>query len=363
MTSHEEATSRSLIVDGHLDLAFNAQLGYDFSKPLHEARTSETGRLMTARGETPTVSLPELRAANVGVVFGTLFAMPASAPSDLRGPRYSTADEAHMDALGQIDYYRRLEREGLIQVIESRSLLAEVIEARHDPPRPAQDIGLVLLIEGGDPIRTPEELDHWFDLGVRIVGPAWSRTRYSGGTMAPGPLTEAGRELMARMQPAGMVLDASHMAEESFWQALKIFDGPVIATHSNCRRFVPTDRQLTDEMIRAIVDRDGVVGVVLFNRFLDATWTPDDGKVVGLEVLIQHIEHICEIAGDTGHVGIGSDLDGGFGREGIPTELDSCVDLPLIEQALLHTGWRAEHAAGVMGGNWLRWLRGALPAG
>jgi membrane dipeptidase len=198
---------------------------------------------------------------------------------------------------------------------------------------------------------------------VRIVGTAWGGTRYSGGTNAPGPLTPDGRDLMAELDRQGIALDTSHMAEESFWQALRLFNGPVIASHSNCRRIVPTDRQLTDEMIRAIVDRDGVVGVVLYNRFLDGTWPADGRKAdVRLEAVVRHIDHICELARDARHVGIGSDMDGGFGVEGIPAELDSSADLPLIGQALVSAGWSTAEAQGVLGGNWLRWLETTLPA-
>ena len=136
----------------------------------------------------------------------------------------------------------------------------------------SRKVGFVILMEGADPIRTPDEAKEWFASGVRIVGPAWQKTRYSGGTGAPGPLSKEGKELMKEMERTGLILDTSHMAEESFFEALDLFHGAVIASHSNCRVYTPTDRQLSDEMIRAILKRDGVIGTVLYNKFLDPDW-------------------------------------------------------------------------------------------
>ena len=350
-----------LLVDAHLDLAYNALLGQDPRLSLDEIRDSELGRLLAARQETPTVALSALAGCGVAVVFGTIFVLPSNAPGDLRGHSYTTADEAHAQASRQVDFYRRLEADAHIRIIadagDLRSLLAE-----HEQPQGSPPLGLVPLMEGADPVRTPAELSLWVERGVRILGPAWGATRYSGGTGAPGPLTPAGRELIAEMGRLPLALDLSHMAEESFWQALRLFDGPAIASHSNARRLTPTDRHLSDDMIRAIVDRDGVVGVVIYNRFLDPAWSPADPKsAVSLQAVVHHVEHIAEIARDTRHVGIGTDLDGGFGREGIPAEMDSCADLPLIGRALQEAGWRDDEVSGVLGGNWLRWLDQSLP--
>jgi membrane dipeptidase len=261
-----------------------------------------------------------------------------------------------------VDYYDSLADEGLVRIVERRADVQELVTARTEG-KTDTPLGLVLLMEGADPLRVPSELERWTERGLRIVGPAWNATRYCGGTGMPGGLTPDGRALMGELKRTGTLLDTSHMAEESFWQALRLYQGPIIASHSNCRRFVPTDRHLSDDMIRAIIDRDGIVGIVPFNRFLDARWTTDDPKsAVRLETLVRHVEHICELAHDTRHVGIGSDLDGGFGREGIPAELDSCADLPLIGHALTVAGWRADEVAAVLGGNWVRWLTEGLPA-
>jgi membrane dipeptidase len=219
-------------------------------------------------------------------------------------------------------------------------------------------------MEGADPIRSPDEAAEWHGAGVRIIGPAWSATRYSGGTNAPGPLTPAGRALMREMSDAGLALDVSHIAEQSFWEALELFDGTVIASHSNCRALVPgprEDRHLSDAMIKALIDRDAVIGMVLYNRFLDSAWTLEQGKsAVGLDVVLRHIDRICQIAGDARHVAIGSDFDGGFGSECIPREMDSIADMPRVGDALRSAGFSEADVAAVLGGNWLRKLEDIL---
>ncbi len=350
------------LVDSHLDLAFNAVEGYDLRLPLAQARNSVFGQAAAARGMLPMVSLPALREAGVRVVFGTLFTMPAGAATDLKGRVYTNADQAHALADEQLSYYRQLAAEGEITLIRNRADLEAVLQGATKPAE-SSPLGLVTLMEGADPIREPSEVAAWYAAGVRLVGPAWGATRYSGGTHAPGALTPAGRELVHEMGRCGMALDVSHMAETSFWEALDLHHGALCASHSNCRTLVPTDRQLSDAMIRAVVERDGVIGTVLFNRFLRPDWQPGDAKAaVSLTDVVRHLDHICAIAGDTRHVGIGSDLDGGFGLEGSPVELDSYTGVPRLGQALATAGWQPDDIAGLLGGNWLRWLARALPA-
>jgi membrane dipeptidase len=311
-----------------------------------------------------TVSLPDLARGGVGLVFGTLFTLPAAAQgTDLPAEQsYSTPDEAHAQALAQLDIYRGLADAGWLRLIGRRSDLAD-----HRVAWSAGDrtLGMVLLMENGDPIREPAEVSSWRAQGVRIVGPAWQGTRYCGGTHAPGPLTDLGRALMPALSRAGMILDISHMAEESFWQALDLFDGQVIASHSNCRVFVAesrADRHLSDAMIRALVSRGGVIGMVLYNAFLAAEYVTGDPKEpYGIDRLLRHIDHICQITGDARHVAIGSDLDGGLGREQIPRELDSVADMPRIAEALSADGYADADVAAIMGGSWLRLLESALP--
>ncbi len=354
-----------MIIDGHEDIAYNVVVnGRDFTAPLATTRARE--------GETPaagicSVALPELLTGGVGLVFATLFTMPASAilPPDIPAdhiPCYRTADEAHQQALAQLEVYRTLARRDDVQLIGTRRDLATLRERWPGAPC----LGIVPLMEGGDPIRTPAEAAWWQAQGVRIVGPAWQATRYCGGTHQPGPLSAAGRSLLAAMEQAGLMLDTSHMAEESFWQALGLFNGTLIASHSNCRALLSaqgSDRHLSDAMIRALIERDSVIGVVLFNLFLTADFARGQPReTVGLDAVVRHIDHICQLAGNTRHVAIGSDMDGGFGRESIPHELDSTADLPRIGEALRAAGYSPADINAIMGGNWLRILERGLPA-
>lgn len=346
-----------MLIDAHLDLAFNAVgMGADLRLPLDRLRLSPFGQENAARRETPTVALPALRSADVRVVFGTIFVQKPTPAFNMIGPIYNTPEEANEQGWAQLRYYHELAAQGEIALVRDQAELARALAGSSPQP------GLIVLMEGADPLRDLDELEQWYAHGLRILGPAWSGTRYSGGTGAPGPLTPAGRALMPALRQYGIALDTSHLAEESFWEALRLYDGPVLASHANCRAFVPSDRQLSDEMIRAIVARDGVIGVVPFNSFMVPRWKLDQGKhSVTLASVVQQIEHICALAGDTQHVGIGSDFDGGTGVEGIPAELDSIADLPLIGDALRERGWSEQDVAGVLGENWARWLRTTLP--
>jgi membrane dipeptidase len=343
-----------MIIDAHLDLAFNAVgLGADLRLPLDELRSSAYGRACTARGATPTVSLPALRCANVRVAFGTLFVLKRTPTFDVGGPIYATPAEANVQAWEQLRFYHDLAAQDEIALVRDRATLDRATAG--DLPQP----GVVPLMEGADPIRDGDELSAWYEAGLRIIGLAWSATRYAGGTGAPGPLTADGRALVQAMNDHRFALDLSHLSDDSFWQALDLFTGPVLASHANCRAFVPTDRQLSDDMIRAIVERGGVIGVVPFSKFLLPGWKPGMARAP-LDALVRHIEHICEIAGDTRHVGIGSDFDGGFGVEELPLGWNSILDLSRVGDALRKAGWNDEDVDSVLGGNWARWLQGVL---
>jgi membrane dipeptidase len=338
-----------IIVDAHQDLAYNAQsLGRDLLKPAVESRKLDD------RGAT--TSFPDLVRGNVRVVFATLWVNPCTSEFKTK-PCYSTAEEAYAQAKSQLEYYKTLEKEGIVSIIRNKEELEGVLGSE----RPK--IGIVILMEGADPIRTPSEAREWYNDGLRIIGLAWSRTRYAGGTKAPGPLTKDGRELLKEMERYGFILDCSHFSEESYLEALDIFDGPVIASHSNTRKYCETDRHLSDEMISKIASKGGVIGSVLYNGFLDGNWKkggPKNG--VTLSQVVVNIKHISEVTQSKMHSGIGSDFDGGFGFESIPFELDTSADLYKIGNALIEqANYSKEEAEGVLSGNFLRILRKALP--
>ncbi|KAB8140453.1 peptidase M19 [Chloroflexia bacterium SDU3-3] len=348
-----------MIIDAHLDIAYNAlNFGRDYTLSAAETRRREGPRDL----DIATVGLPDALKAGLGLVFGTLFVSPAA--DALHSPIvYHTPEEAHQQALDQLAYYHGLSARHDVVMVERQADMAALLAAR---ARGQQLQGVVVLMEGADPVLAPSQAAEWQARGVRIIGPAWKATRYCGGTGQPGPLTPLGRELMGELRAAGLTLDVSHMAEQSFWDAMGLFDGPVIASHSNCRALVPNsraDRHLSDEMIRELVGRGAVIGTVLYNRFLVEGWTQEQGKrAVGLDAVVAHIDHVCQIAGDALHVGIGSDSDGGFGTEATPREIDTIADLPKIGEALLARGYSQADVDAVMGGNWQRKLGEILPA-
>ena len=350
------AIRRVVIVDSHEDIAFNCvMLGRDFLRSAHETRKQEGS---TGASGLATVGFPEMEAANVRVVLASIWAAACHNPISISvKPCYETAEEACEQGQRQLSYYQDLAKDPRISIVRTKGALEDATGGEYH-------LGLVLAMEGADPIISPKHLHEWVARGVRVVGLAHGRSRYSGGTRQPGPLSPLGRELLSEMETEPVILDTSHMAEESFFEALDHFHGPIIATHSNCRTLVPTDRQLSDEMIRAVVRREGVVGVVLYNKFLNANWEKN-GRVkerVTLTDLVKHVRHICEVASDTDHVGIGSDLDGGFGRESIPAELDTVADLPKIAGALAENGFSERQVNAILGQNWLRFLDRTLPS-
>lgn len=360
-----------LIIDAHEDIAYNAlEWQRDIRLSAHTIREREQrparGTTDYGAGGIAMSGLPELRRGGFGVVFGVIFCMPVfddSCCEPQETQAYRTPDEAYRVAQGQLAYYRDLAREPGITLIQNQRDLRAVLTAweassADDPARP---LGIVPTMEGADPIRTPAEIEQWFAAGLRLVGLAWKGTRYSGGTGMPGPLTPLGKDLLKEMERVGLILDVTHMAEESFWQALEHFHGPVIASHSNCRVFTPTDRHLSDDMIRALAERDAVIGIVPVNFFLDGKWNRHNRFEIGLDQMVRHIDHICQLTGDALHVGIGSDIDGGFGRDETPEELDTVADLAKLADALRHKGYKEDDVIRIMGGNWRRFLERALP--
>ncbi len=344
-----------IIVDAHEDLAYNAlSLGRDPRLSAKQVRATEPAKPVNGLA---TVGIDDFLAGNVRVIFATIYVSPAGG-SNTPGKTYTTAQEANALGQEQLAYYALLAGDPRISLITSRADLKHVVDSQE--PK----IGLVLLMEGADPIMQPQDAAEWFEGGVRIIGPAWSQTRYSGGTGKPGPLTDLGKKLMAEMSRTGFILDTSHMAEESFFQALDLFNGTVIASHSNTRKYVPTDRQLSDDMIKALVKRDGVIGAVFFNQFLKHQWRQHgaDKKAVTFATVIDHMKHICNLAGDATHCGIGTDFDGGFGMEATPDEIDTAADLQKFADALSSAGFQDNEVRGIMGGNWLRVLERGLPA-
>jgi membrane dipeptidase len=357
------------IVDAHQDLAHNIlSFGRDYMRPVAETRRLEVGTNIPERAGTALLGFPECRAGNIALVFSTLFASPQRFQEAAWDTNcYSDADEAHRLYRAQVDVYRRLidEYPDTLSLIRNAPGL-NLLLSKWQNPEETRPLGLVMLMEGADAIRSPEELEEWWALGLRIIGPAWVGTRYSGGWHEPGPLTNAGRELLAATAEYGFILDLSHMDEEATLEALDRYEGALIASHSNAAALLPnakTNRHLSDRVIRGIIERDGVIGVVLFNAFLKSDWRKSDGRTgITLEHVVAHIDHICQLAGDAHHVGIGSDFDGGFGLESTPSGIDTVADLQKIAPLLAERGYTENDITAIMGENFIRHLKENLPS-
>ena len=356
----------TLIVDAHEDIAWNMLCyGRDYTQPVSVTRAREANDLQIRKDTgVATLGLPEWIAGKVAVIFATLFVEPKRSPhAGSYSKTYATADEAFTIAMRQIDVYRRLADEHpQFRLIHTQSDLDGVLASwTGDQDR---RVGIVLLMENADSIRKPDEVERWYAEGLRIVGPAWMATRYCGGTGEPGPLTDDGVRLLRRMQDLNMILDTSHMAEQSFFQAIERYDGPIIASHANPRHYVDIDRNLSYDMLRALIERDGVIGIVPYNPFLVPDWRRERGDrkdAADITTIVRTIDYVCQRAGDALHVGLGTDLDGGFGAEATPAGIDTVADLQKIGEGLKEAGYTPADVEAVMSGNWLRILRKSLP--
>jgi len=353
-----------IILDAHEDIAWQAlEYGRDYTLSAFKKRQLEVGAKVIEETGNATLGLPEALLGRVAVIFGTIFVCPSDSPMAGR-LTYSTPEEAHRLGMAQVDYYHRLaDTNERIQLIRTQKELDNVLATwQPDVPFEQHRVGIVMLIEGADPIREPKAFEEWYERGVRLVGPAWSKTRYCGGTGKPGPLTAEGRDLLNTMASFNAVLDLSHMAEQSYLEAVDRYPGQIIASHSNPRRFADTDRHLSDDMIRRLAERDGVIGTVLFNAFLWTGRPKTDPKAnTPLTRIVEVIDHVCQVTGSARHAGIGTDFDGGFGVERIAAELDTVADLQKIRALLASRGYSPADTEAICSGNFLRILRAALP--
>jgi membrane dipeptidase len=353
-----------IIVDAHLDLAWNAlQWERDLRLPVATLRTLEGDRAGKGRG-LGTVALPDLRRGRVAVCFATLLARSTGRPAP--GLDHASAAQAFGIARGQLAYYVALEREGHIRMLRDRTELDVHVDewlawdAGNGNGAPPPPLGVVLSMEGVDPVLAPAELDEWWEAGIRLLGLThYGVGRYAGGTGTETGLGTEGNAMLAAMERLGIPLDLTHCSDPSFWAALEAFSGPVFASHNNCRALVSHQRQFSDVQLRAIIERGGVIGVALDCWMLKTGWVRDvsDPRTVTLERVVDHIVHICELAGGSAHVAIGSDLDGGFGREQSPGDLDTIADLQKLRPLLARRGFGEADIAAIFHGNWLAFLR------
>ncbi len=362
----------ALIVDSHCDLAWNIlNYGRDYTRSAAEARALEKGSLASDKNGDTLIGWPDYQRGQVAIVFSTLFAAPMrSREGEWDKLCYANQDQARRLYLDQMNVYRELadSKHAYFRLITSVGELRDHVTEWMDPEQKERPLGLVALMEGADAIRRVDELAEWHELGLRLIGMAWSGTRYSGGTREPGPLTEDGRRLLRAMADFHFALDLSHMDEQAAQEALDLYEGPIIASHVNCLALLPnfpSNRHFSDRVLRGIIERDGVIGNVPLNSFLKSGWSRKSGarrEDVPLDTLIAHTDHICQLAGDSRHCGIGSDFDGGFGVQSVPPEIDTVADLQKVGPLLRARGYSEFDAENILGLNWIRFLERTLPS-
>jgi membrane dipeptidase len=353
------------IFDCHLDLAMNAiEWNRDLKKTVYQIRSREEGmtdKLDRAKG---VVALPELRKGNIGLVVATQIARYVEQGSTL--PGWNSPEIAWGISQAQLAWYRTMEDQNEMVQITNLEQMEKHLALWFDKSLPDHDkpVGYILSLEGADSFVNISYLEKAYAYGLRACGPAhYGPGRYAAGTGMTDGLTAQGKDLVKEMDNLHMILDATHLTDKGFEEALSIFKGPVWASHHNCRALVNHQRQLTDDQIKVLIERDSVIGGVFDTWMLTDNWVRgvDDPKERGinLEKVVDHYDHICQIAGNSNHIAIGSDLDGAYGKEQSPYDLEDIADLQSLKGILSRRGYSSADIENIFYKNWLRFLRKA----
>ena len=357
-----------LIFDAHLDMAWNAvEWNRNLELECTAIREHEKHYPDIVPGDC-TVSYPAMRRGRLGICVYTL--LPRLHRKDKALTFYQSRESGHAAALGQLAYYRAMCRKGILREIPDRATLKShydlwktAIAKKPDDNSGDPALGFLLSMEGASPILCPGQVEQWFEWGLRIVGPThYGPNEYGHGTGSQGGLTADGRKLLKEMDRVGMLLDATHLADESFWEALDIYHGPVLASHHNCRSLVPGDRQLADDQIKALIARGAVIGAAFDSWMIKPGFkkyvTPPEE--VTMSMIVDHIDHICQLAGNANHSGIGTDLDGGYGREQSPGDLDTIADVARMAELLDKRGYSKDDIEKIMSRNFVEFFLRSL---
>lgn len=351
-----------LIIDAHLDLSMNAlEWNRDLRQPLTAINQREAPLTDKPDRGKSMVNFAEMRKGNIGLCVATLIARYVKPSNNL--PGWHSPEQAWAQTQGQLAWYRAMEDAGEITQIRNLAELDKHLaswQATVDTSK--HPIGYILSLEGADSIVNLAYLEKAYANGLRAVGPAhYGPGTYAFGTDSTGGIGQKGRELLKEMERLNIILDATHLCDESFWEAMRHFNGAVWASHSNCRSLVNHNRQFSDDQLKALIHRGAVIGGVLDAWMLVPNWvrgqsTPQ-AKAVTLEKLIDNYDHICQLAGNTNHIALGTDLDGGFGREQAPYDLTTIADLQILPNLLRKRGYSEVDLKNILHGNWLRFIR------
>lgn len=350
------------IIDAHLDLSMNAlEWNRDLRNTIREINEREQGMTDKPDRGKATVCFGELRKGDIGLVVATQIARYVAPGNPL--PGWHSPEQAWAQTQGQLAWYRAMEQAGeMRQITDLTSLNEHVNLWQNDYDNSHEPIGYILSLEGADSLVTVDYLEKAWEYGLRALGPAhYGPGRYANGTDSTGVMFAEGKALLKKMEELNIILDATHLCDDAFWQAMKYFKGHVWASHNNVRALVDHNRQFSDEQLRVLIERGAVIGGALDAWMMVPGWIrgkSSPGEMhCHLEVVIDHIDHICQLAGNALHVGIGSDLDGAYGREQSPYDLETIADLQKLIAMFHKRGYSGEDIENVMHGNWLRFLR------
>lgn len=349
-----------LIFDAHLDLAMNAlEWNRNLCWTVDEIRQSEEGMTDKPDRGKNTVSFDAMRRGNIGLCVATQIARYVKKGSDL--PGWNSPEQAWAQSQGQLSWYREMERIGEMRQIKNLKELDIQLD-QWENKKENCPIGYILSLEGADSIVSMEHLDMAYENGLRAIGPAhYGPGTYAHGTDSSGGIGERGKELLKNVERLNLILDATHLCDKSFWETMDSYQGPVWASHNNCRKLVDHNRQFSDRQIKELIDRKAVIGMAMDAWMMVPGWVrgvsvPSEMQV-SLEQTVDNIDHICQIAGNSENVGIGTDLDGGFGTEQCPVEIDTIADLQKLPEMLSKRGYEQPDIENIMHGNFIRFLK------
>ncbi|MCB0838767.1 MAG: membrane dipeptidase [Bacteroidetes bacterium] len=349
------------IFDAHLDLAMNAlEWNRDLTWTVEDLRKSEVGMTDKPDRGKNTVSLPAMRKGNIGLCVATQIARYVKKGSKL--PGWNSPQQAWAQTQGQLAWYKAMEDMGEMVQITNTEQLNHHLALWENDDISQKPIGYILSLEGADSILNLDYLEKSYELGLRAIGPAhYGPGTYAHGTDSVGGIGVKGKALLKKIEELNLILDATHLCDVSFWETMKVYHGPVWASHNNCRKFVNHNRQFSDEQINELISRGAVIGMALDAWMMVPNWvrgvsTPE-GMGVTLEQMIDNIDHICQLSGNSLHVGIGTDLDGAFGKEQTPADLDTIADLQKIPSMLSGKGYSEKDIENIMSQNFIRFIR------
>ncbi|WP_025667324.1 dipeptidase [Aquimarina megaterium] len=348
------------ILDAHLDLAMNAlEWNRDLTWTVEDIRKSEVKMVDKPDRGKNTVSLDAMRKGNIGICVATQIARYVKKGSNL--PGWNSPHQAWAQTQGQLAWYKAMEEIGeMTQITNAKQLNAHIDVWKKDVSD--KPIGYILSLEGADSIVTINHLEKSYEQGLRAIGPAhYGPGTYAHGTDSVGGIGTKGKELLKKIEELNLILDATHLCDVSFWETMNVYNGPVWASHNNCRKFVNHNRQYADEQILELINREAVIGVALDAWMMVPNWvrgksTPK-GMGVTLNQMIDNIDHICQLSGNSKHVGIGTDLDGAFGKEQSPYDLDTIADLQKIPVMLSKKGYTENDIENIMSQNFIKFLQ------